>query len=519
MVTAATSRAHGFTHLEVPRVFQFGVLLFLLLTGSFPLVLQLAIFGMMQPSSLGIGAAIVTSAIYDILRVAPLVVLARHREGILHPVNLAVVVWPLLTSLPLLIDNFGGYAGIIGGEPVRAPYYQAISWFSFEDVWLSVAYLNLLQIVSLLSLYAGFAFVKRHDGRSISRLRHLNTRRLRAILVGIILMNFVAVAVFVQLRGGLVEHIYELAFGRFRALEGLGPLLALFDIGFVAVLVWICYRPQDARSPLFIVFTLLVMAQQFVVAGSRSSILLVAVTVVLGWSVASQRIPWRIGLFLVPIAFLSLGALNIIRTAGLSDTTAIEAVGNTDLAAIAERSRAEFELREAVSGPVPVIADSMRSTGPQWGYTYVGAVAAFIPRAVWPDKPRGPGSLYAQQFLGEDVEGTAVPIGPVAEAYWNFHVPGVIVLFLIYGILLRKIFELLTANRRHGMIIAGFVLFVSQFGVSTDQLVASQQTFLVFVLLLAIIYVFYRDAFRSAAENDAVRRSSDNSSTFPEGTP
>jgi hypothetical protein len=482
-------------HATVPRFFQFAVLVFILATGAVPQLLQ-AWFNGLSSSDASFAVALILRLIHDLLRVAPLIILSRHPAGILHPLIVAVVVWPLLMSLPNLIDSFGGYAGLLSGLPLSAPHFVALGWLEPDEMWIEVAKYSGLQIISLLALYAGFVYAGAPAGARTKAFRNIDTLRLRAILIGIVIANTLAVALFIQVRGGLVEHVMQLAFGRFRALEGLGPLLAIFDIGFLAMLLWICVRPQDARSPLFLILLPVVVVQQFIVAGSRGATLIVLVLVGLGWALAARRLPWRLGLILLPVAFLSFGALNVIRTAGTSNTTALEAAQGADLESILARSQEEFDLRQSLSGAVPVVSDSARTTGAMWGYTYIGAAAAMIPRAIWPDKPRGPGSLYAQYFLGEAVEGTAIPIGPVAEAYWNFGVPGTIVIFVLYGFVLKRAYGVYMRNPGNGLVIAGFVLVATQFGVSTDELVAFQQMTLTSAVLLGIVYLFYPAAFR-----------------------
>lgn len=484
--------------MRVPRLFQFGVLLFLLATGAVPMLLQAAVNG--STGGQAFIAAVLTALIYDMLRVAPLIVLARHPAGILHPIIIAVVVWPLLGQLPSLIDNYGGYVGLLSGNPLRAPHYVALGWQSSETVWLAVAKYNGLLILSLLSLYSGFALVRSHSGRLVTAMREVDTLRLRRILIGVILINFVAVAIFIQFRGGLIDHVLELAYGRFRALAGLGPLIALFDIGFLALLLWVTTRPQDVRHPAFLVLLPLVAAQQFVVAGSRSAALMVFVLAGLGWAISMRRVPWRLAVVLLPVAFLSFGALNIIRTAGTSGTTVVTALQDTSLQSIIERSQEEFDLRQSLIGSVPVVEDGVRTTGPMLGYTYSGAVFAMVPRSLWEDKPRGPGSIYAQTFLGETVEGTAVPIGAVAEAFWNFHVPGVLILFALYGLILRRAYETYARNAQNGLVVTCFVLLATQFGVGTDELVAFQQVVVTLILLLSIVILFYPRAFASRGQ-------------------
>ena len=465
-------------------------MLYILVTGTLPIALQATFNGVSGGGGTALAAALLLGFIYDILRIAPLIVLSRHPAGLLHPISITIVLWPTLASLPATIDSFGGYAGLLSGAPLSAPYFTALAWLNGGAVWQEMATYKSLEILSVLSIFAGFAFVPSRAGRPITFFSDIDTLRLRRILIAIILANFIAVAAFIEFRGGLVAHIAELSYGRFRALAGLGPLLVLFDSGFLCLLLWISFRPQDAKSPLFLILLPLVTAQQFITAGARSEALLVLILAGLAWAIRSARIPWRLAVIMLPIAFLSFGALSIVRSAGLTNSTAAQAVQSSSFSDLMEGSQEEFEVRQSISGSVPVVADAGRTTGLMWGYTYTGAVFAMVPRSLWEGKPRGPGSIYAQRFLGEVREGTAVPIGPVAEAFWNFHVPGVILIFGLYGYLLKRVYEFYALNRKNGLVALLFLLFATKFTVSTDGMVAFQQSLLTLALIVGITLPF-----------------------------
>lgn len=71
------------------------------------------------------------------------------------------------------------------------------------------------------------------------------------------------------------------------------------------------------------------------------------------------------------------------------------------------------------------------------GKTIVEALLAMIPRVLWPDKPftAGSGDMVST-YTGETfAEGTAVGVGQVLEFYINFGTAGVIVGFLLLGLL------------------------------------------------------------------------------------
>lgn len=73
------------------------------------------------------------------------------------------------------------------------------------------------------------------------------------------------------------------------------------------------------------------------------------------------------------------------------------------------------------------------------GETIYGALAAVIPRAIWPDKPEigGSGDYVSEHSLIEFAEGTSIGMGQVIEFYINFGLPGVIFGFMALGALLR----------------------------------------------------------------------------------
>jgi hypothetical protein len=73
------------------------------------------------------------------------------------------------------------------------------------------------------------------------------------------------------------------------------------------------------------------------------------------------------------------------------------------------------------------------------GETVWMAVAAVIPRAIWPEKPDvgGSGNYVSENTLIPFAEGTSVGMGQVFEFYINFGLTGVVIGFLILGAVLR----------------------------------------------------------------------------------
>ena len=481
---------------SVPRVFQAALVGYVLLTGQLVKGVQAALFGLQGGGEAVFTAAVLLAIAIDIARVAPLFFYARHPLGILHPLILTTVLWPLLVAMPGKIDEFFGLGGLLLGQPISPPFYDALGWLPGLQIWGAVAWANLCELVALLSIYAGYALardrdVSRGESRRPAHRREFDGKRLRLLAIALVGLSVGALLVLIELRGGLALHLADMARGRFRSMAGLGPLVAAVDLGLVALIAWVAARPNDVRQPVFIALMIGEAAAQFISNGARSAAFAVFMMVGLTWALKTRRIPWRLALVLVPLFFLAFGALNIIRTSGFAGQSASQAIQDTDTGQVLARVQEEIDLRQSLQSTVPVIAQGHDLMGgPLWGSSYGAAAFAFVPRWIWPEKPRGPGSLYAQNFLGEVREGLAVPVNPTAEEYWNFGFLGVILISALYGALIRYAHNFYIARQDSPFVVTLFVLFVTTFHLSTDDLVLFQQqaSLLLLVYLVALLF-------------------------------
>jgi hypothetical protein len=94
------------------------------------------------------------------------------------------------------------------------------------------------------------------------------------------------------------------------------------------------------------------------------------------------------------------------------------------------------------------------------GKTVWEALLALVPRAIWPDKPvqAGSGSLVSEYTGLRFVAGTSVGIGNVMEFYVNFGTIGVLLGFVLMGVLLTTL-DLAAAKRLAVHDLHGFVLW------------------------------------------------------------
>jgi Ca2+/Na+ antiporter len=481
---------------SVPRAFQMFLVAYVLLTGELIRGIQAVLFDLQGGGEGAFTISVLLAIAIDVARIAPVFVYARHPFGILHPLVLTTVLWPLLVAMPGKIEEFFGLGGLLLGEPISPPVYDALGWLPGPQIWGAIAWSNLCELMALLSIYAGYAFANDRSAqvRAMTRRRErkeFDGKRLRMLAIVLVVASIGILVVLVAVRGGLSLHMADMARGRFRSMAGLGPLIAAVDLGLIAVLVWAAARPNDVKLPIFLVLMIGAAAAQFISNGARSAAFAVFMMVGLTWALQNRRIPWRLALLLIPLFFMAFGALNIIRTSGAGGQGATHAIQNADTSDVLSRVQEEIDRRRSLQSSVAVISQGHDLMGgPLWGSSYRAAVFAFVPRRIWQEKPRGPGSIYTQNFLGEVREGVAVPVGATAEAHWNFGILGVILISAMYGALIRYAHNLYVSRQDNPFIVTAFVLFVTTFRPSTDDLVLFQQqaVLLLFVYLLALIF-------------------------------
>jgi hypothetical protein len=412
----------------------------------------------------------------DAFLLMPLIVLSRQPLGVLHPLLLAVIVWPLVSGVPSAVQDFGGWAGVLAGSPVDAPYFAGLPAWTASATWMAIAKYNALDLVRLLGVYIGFAATGgsgpfQRTFRQLPRPDSVRTMMLTLIGVSALVLLY-----FVHSRGGLIEHLGSLARGRFRELSGEGITTVMIRLGGIALYVWVAARPADVKNPVFLGAMALAVAATFVGNGSRSEALEVPMIVGLIWALRRQKVPWRIALLVAPILFLSLGLLGAIRTASWSDQTATEAASTTSVADSFALAQKELEERRSLNSGIPIVSRAYGlSGGAMWGRTYVAAITAPIPRTLWHGKPRGPDSIYAQMFLHEDMEGRAIPVSETAELFWNFWIVGIFVFAVVYGWFLRLSYMFFWRRFPSPTVIVFYALYITRFHFSTDDLVDLEQ--------------------------------------------
>jgi hypothetical protein len=257
------------------------------------------------------------------------------------------------------------------------------------------------------------------------------------------------------------------------------------------MLLWYAYQPKALRSPIFLMGFVAAVVLQFVVTGSRASLFSPAALLLAVWMFHNRRVPATRALLLGLVAVLMLGVLGEVRNSGRDGSIDFSALTEFGVTAAWEMSQEELGARRlgtalAVAAMVPEQEDYLLGT------TYVAALAFWLPRSIWRDKPRGVGAHAAALLFGgretmDDYSGGGYPVNGAAEAYWNFGYLGVLAVFGLFGALLSAVFR--WACRDPGNPFALIALLIVNFGLttpSTTAIVPALQT----LVLLYFLYLF-----------------------------
>ena len=81
------------------------------------------------------------------------------------------------------------------------------------------------------------------------------------------------------------------------------------------------------------------------------------------------------------------------------------------------------------------------------GSSYLHFFVNYVPRGLWPGKPKGIDSILAEKIYGWGMGGA--PPGTIGELYFNFQLPGVLMGMALFGFFARCVWTYARRERRH----------------------------------------------------------------------
>ncbi len=191
----------------------------------------------------------------------------------------------------------------------------------------------------------------------------------------------------------------------------------------------------------------------FLATGKRSILITPVAVGAITWMLTVRRVPLFRLLFLGAAMLVVFSMLLVIRGASstarnLQDVRAAVSQ-NADTSVSAGLEELSYRLG-GYSSVYPILYYVPDQSPLLWGRSYLLIVGRPTPRAIWPNKPRGTDFMAGLVFFGSP---WGVPPGAVGEAFWNFHIPGVIAVFFLFGAFNRWLARFYTRYRWHGIIV------------------------------------------------------------------
>lgn len=404
-----------------------------------------------------VGVHVALEIVYSTLLFLP-IIFYRSSYGWLHP-----LIFPMLYSVAKNIARYPEQLISIFQIPSTSLDYEVTSdalrgWSPEVVAWAEVQG-EALSIFALVVYYLAFFYGPRLP---IPRLKFSTARGVVPKALIVIGIAFLIFALFMQIRGGIAGHInsiYAEGAGRYLSLKRVRALAVLVSVGTVAWVIWLALDRKAHLNPLFWISGVVGMLFNFIGSGSRSSAINFAIVALVVWMLKTQRFP--------KAKVVAIGVIAVFLVSVLGQVRASAWHGRFDYASVAEevtsvgffetlqRGSEEMSRRlQRNSGYLPIIAKVPNDVDFLYGESYIHILAAPIPRALWPDKPRAIDGYVGTRIFGYD--GIAIPPGAVGEAYWNFHIPGVIVVMILYGVFQRW---LARTYRRYAQIPAAIALY------------------------------------------------------------
>lgn len=412
----------------------------------------------------------------------------RRDYGWLHPLILPtifvimkdVVKFPLHLLLPLSVP----LESFAGGTTSMA-YSLSMGADALERT--RVGY-DLIFILALCCYYAGYFYLPR---LTVPKLSFAAPRNLQFVCLAATLICIVVASLFIWSAGGLTSYLVAMRGGRTTLFEGAGQFITLGEFSFVIVLLWFLYERRPFFNPAWVLTFVGAAATTLLIAGSRSALIYSLVTLLFLWWKKKGRI------MIVPSVIFAVGALVVFGVFGAirqdygNDRIDYSVFSPARLTSILEGASTEFARRGEEEADLAAFAGAIDGQL-LWGRTYLGAAAFWIPRAIWRDKPRSADSYNMWiNFQGRSLDQPfssgslwGIPVSAVVEAFWNFHVVGVVVLFLLYGQFHRFLSNLVLAYPGNMAVFLPVMLLLTQFTATSLTFVTGIRD----LILLAVLY-------------------------------
>jgi hypothetical protein len=364
-----------------------------------------------------------------IVVIPPIVALLRRRLDVFEPV------YVVLAFIAIQFPIQAIYVALVRGYD-RPPLVGHERWLELINDSLLIA------IVGTLAFLIGY-YMPRQSAESLARALPLprgewDPRSLMLIVILLTCIGLAAIYYFMDRVGGLryfLDNLYlhnELARGRYY-------LLWAFQLLPLASLVWFASlakrKGRALNTPVFwLHFT--VATALTASLGGRAQVLYLWEVLLVIYHYRVRRVALKaIAVFFV-IATMFLFVAGSYRRSTASERP--DTVFPTDVSPAAVANEVLYYDYSSLDIMV-LLLDRVPDEIPlRWGRSFLDLVVLPVPRSVYADKPAPLNTWYSQQLFGAERGGKKASI--LGEGFVNFHIPGVLLIMLLYGFAARVLY-------------------------------------------------------------------------------
>lgn len=389
-----------------------------------------------------------------------------------------------------------GIKGLFAGEfmlPISGlDYHRALGALAGAGLDRLVAKAFLLEALALLVVYIAFFATPINRVGRIPNPKAAAPAAVSLFWVGVSGVGLLALA---TIGGGLDQVLMQrgLASDQRIAAQVGGHWGYLAGIAVVAPLVWIGFDRSAVRKPVFwgIVVTALVL--KFFATGSRGGTLTPLIMIGCLYVLQTRKVPYRYFVLGVLGSLLLVGGLGQYRLATMQAGALNEVRVEVSPAAWIERTL--DELRRQVSensGQLAVLGSVPNQTPYLWGESYLSVPFVFLPSAIFGEKPPAAGRLNSTIIFGNPLN--TIPVGQLAEAYWNFSYFGILLVSMLFGATLKLFAQVYRHNPDHPLVMVLFLYVLFYFEMNSDRIYSfvhlAAPAVLIYLSMLATSMVF-----------------------------
>lgn len=338
-------------------------------------------------------------------------------------------------------------------------------------------------IESMLVMLAGYTFLTLGYMLTPNQPRKLKARiftteqfsrtRFKVVIIVMLMSSLGALIAFIALT---FTSVGDLALGMLSKHRGISDDLSEYKaygylrllIGVSNIVAYLCYlrlrtgrRDRGFYRLCFALALLISLVMAFYSQG-RSALVFVFINLVfIKYYLDGQRFPWRIFIVFAPITIALFFVTSALRTG-----SGVELGGRlTPMTVVAPIILNNGGMDASKTGHV---IDYVDQTQDYWlGSTLIQFVFAAVPRQLWANKPVNMDTYIGEKIYGAETYGSAaVPPGLFSEMYMNYWYAGILMGALLLGMLMKRINNLLVANKSNRNFIILYVMTLQPIGLS-----------------------------------------------------